>query len=235
MNEPKMIGDVPGNVLGMLSDLMSKLKAGSLTPRELELFTQRKNPFVSDADILADWTKFYRDYLDLKVDLSGIKIPAYKNGLDRMIAVAKELIALTNGKPYAFIIEAMKKRFPVWTYFDDLDKMIVINDRWPDKISYAVSFRDRVEADEELKNLSANDLAKENISGITCLERLLYELKYFAETGNYLDIRNVTLCSGSRYSDGGVPHVNFGDGEVSVYGDDPSHSSDDLRTRLAAA
>jgi hypothetical protein len=232
MNDPKMIGDVPGNVLGMLSDLMLKLKAGSFTTRELELFVQRKNPFVSDVDILADWTKFYRDYLDLRVDLSGIKIPTYKSGLNRMIVVARELVAL--GKPYAFIIEAMKKRFSVWTYFDDLDKMIVINDRWPDKISYAVSFRDRVEADEELKNFSANDLAKENISGVTCLERLLYELKYFAETGNHLDIKNITLCSGSRCSDGRVPLVHFGDGKVDVFRYAPSDSDGYLRSRLAA-
>jgi hypothetical protein len=41
-------------------------------------------------------------------------------------------------------------------------------------------------------------LAARNIRGHYLLERLLYELKYFAETGKHLDIDNLTLCSGSR-------------------------------------
>ncbi|MBU4421783.1 hypothetical protein KKB41_02360 [Patescibacteria group bacterium] len=41
----EMVGDVPGNVLGMFSDLAHKLQHGSLTPEELSLFLQRKNPF----------------------------------------------------------------------------------------------------------------------------------------------------------------------------------------------
>ena len=40
-----MIGDVPGNVLGMLADLCHKLKAGTIKPEELELFLKKQNPF----------------------------------------------------------------------------------------------------------------------------------------------------------------------------------------------
>ena len=45
---PKLqkVGDVPGNVLGMLSDLTSKLQHGVRTPVELALFNQGRNPFL---------------------------------------------------------------------------------------------------------------------------------------------------------------------------------------------
>jgi hypothetical protein len=39
--------------------------------------------------------------------------------------------------------------------------------------------------------------------------------------------------SGSRYSDGDVPNVNFNDGKVNVNRYDSSNSNDNLRTRLA--
>ena len=181
-----------------------------------------------------EWTLFYRDFFGLDVDLSGVRIPGHRNGFNRMIVVANELFTASNGKPYMFIIEAMKKHFPVCIYADDLDKVIVKNDRQPDKMSYAVCFRDRVEADEELKNLSADDLAKRNIQGITCLERLLYELKYFAETGKNLDIDNWTLCSGSRVSDGDVPSVSRRGVGVFVCCDHSSGAVDHLRSRSAA-
>jgi len=229
-----MIGDVPGNVLGMLSDLTSKLQHGKITSRQFELFLKGKNPFVGEDDILAEWTTLYCDYLGLTVDLSGVKIPEHKNGFDRIIIVARELLMASNGRPYTHVIEAMKKHFPVWTYSDDLNKVIVKNDRWPDKSSYTVRFRDRVEADEELKNRSADDLAKDGISGITCLERLLYELKYFAETGKNLDIDNWTLCSGSRCSAGSVPGVDFGGGGVRVGWCPSSGARSRLRSRSVA-
>lgn len=189
--------------------------------------------FQFSKDPIAEWTQFYLDYLGLTVDLSGVKIPEHKNGFDRTIIIAKELLTTSKGKPHMFIIEAMRKYFPVWTYVDDLDKAITKNDRWPDA-SYAVSFRDRVEADEELKNFSADNLAKCNIQGIAYLERSLYELKYFAETGKHLDIENWTFCSGSRDSDGRIPSVGWVGDELSVRWCDPSYSSGRLRSRSVA-
>ena len=58
---------------------------------------------------------------------------------------------------------------------------------------YAIRVRDRVEADEELKNRSARDLQQQGILGITIEEREIFELKYFTETGQHLDIVNWTL------------------------------------------
>jgi hypothetical protein len=70
-----------------------------------------------------------------------------------------------------------------------------------------------------------------NHTGITLMEHLVLELKHFEETGNHLDVDRITLCSGSRNSDGDVPRVDwFGDRlRVSWYG--ASGSSDSLRSR----
>ncbi|KKT39348.1 MAG: hypothetical protein UW28_C0036G0014, partial [Parcubacteria group bacterium GW2011_GWA2_44_13] len=61
----------------------------------------------------------------------------------------------------------------------------------------------------------------------------LYEAKYFKETGKHLDISNWTLCSGSRYSDGGVPVVGwYGDySGMHVGRAFPSGASGSLRSR----
>jgi hypothetical protein len=47
------------------------------------------------------------------------------------------------------------------------------------------------------------------------------------------EIDGIKQNSGSRYSDGNVPNVNFNDGKVNVNRYDPSNSNDNLRSRLA--
>jgi len=101
-------------------------------------------------------------------------------------------------------IEDCKKLFPVWTYYDDLDKEVAVNDRTSEK-AYTVWVKANIEADEENINLSADDLKEKGHRGITLLERLVLELNYFKETGKHLDIDGWTLCSGSRYRFGYVP------------------------------
>jgi hypothetical protein len=45
MAKQQQIGDVPGNVLGMLADLSHKLQYGNITPYQLECFLKKQNPF----------------------------------------------------------------------------------------------------------------------------------------------------------------------------------------------
>lgn len=114
------------------------------------------------------------------------------------------------------LFDNCKESFPIWKYTGkDLDQ-IVVSERTAEKGAYAVLVRDRVEADKEQKNLSADKLKKQGDHQITLSERLLYEFKYFKETGKHLDIENITLCAGSRYSDGGVPSVDWYDGRLRV-------------------
>lgn len=128
------------------------------------------------------------------------------------------------------ILNECRKLFKVWSFYSDeqLDK-----DFPPPKNPTSRKFKNVQEADEDLKDKSANDLKKEGIEGITLRERLLFELAYFKETGKHLDINNLTLCSGSRYSVGNVPCVGWSDfdGKLSVDYADPSFADGLLRSR----
>ncbi len=132
------------------------------------------------------------------------------------------------------ILVEMRSKFNVWCYHDDA---ILDRDFPPPKKATTRYFLDTIEADENLKNKSANDLEKENIEGITLRERLIMELDYFERTGNHLDAENVTLCSGSRSSDGSVPYVYWRTvlREVCVSWSRPSYSHSRLRARAVVS
>lgn len=177
------------------------------------------------ADLIVEWENFYRD-IGIHCDLSGVVIPNDPGGFERVIIMAP---GITPQKAY----DICAKNFKCWKWTDkDLDK-IITSDRPANP--YAVRFRNRVEADEELKDVSARQLKGQGIQGITLEERLILELKYFKETDKHLDIQNVTLCSGSRDDDGRVPSVDWGgdDGELRVGWRDPDYSGDGLRSRVA--
>lgn len=157
---------------------------------------------VRYATHLEPWLKFYRDVMNIAVNVDTIRIPERVAGFDR-------LIVMMPGMTPERLFQICKSRFGSWKWTnDDLDK-IVTSDRTAADGPYAIWVRDRVEADEELANKSYNDLKAGNILGVTFEERLLDELKYHFRTGSHKDIQNVTLCSGSRYSDGNIPGVGW--------------------------
>ena len=226
MAKQQTIGDVPSNVLGMLSDLTTKLQHGSILPLEFELFLKRQDPFAI-TNIPGEWQEFYRKYFRMSVDFSEVAIPEDPGGFERVIFIPK-------GLTYADIVKVLKKKFKVYFYTEKLDKDIK-DDVRTSKQSYAVRFRERVEADKEWKNTSANQLKEKGINSITLMERLILELKYFDETGKHLDIDNITLCAGSRRSDGVVPFVFWDDDELRVYWFVPGHAISNLRVREAVS
>jgi len=179
-------------------------------------------------DLISDWQTFYRDVFGLELDFSGLRIPERQEGFDRIVVVAR---GMTPQKLY----DKCAELFPCWKWTNgDLDK-VVISDRAAKNGAYAVWFRDRVEADEEFKSHSADQLKQMNIPGITFEERLLFELKFFKETGNHLDISNITLCAGSRYGDGRVPCVRWGGDLLGVDWFYSDGTSDNLRSRQAVS
>lgn len=121
--------------------------------------------------------------------------------------------------------------FPTWSYYDteELDKEFPIpkeptkryflNEQEPDKTTLGKSTS---EADPKMK-------------GIKLRELLLLELAYFKETGNHMDIKGVTFCSGSRSSDGGVlgARWNHGGFRVSWYRLDSSGSGCGIRSAVS--
>ncbi|MFA5127216.1 MAG: hypothetical protein WC465_04460 [Patescibacteria group bacterium] len=199
MSKTQVIGDMSAWA-GMMKDFWRQVGDGSLTERMFSDFLQHRDPFRI-TDIGDEWEEFYRKYFRLSVNLYGVTIALNPGGFDRVIFVPK-------GLKLNDVLKAIRKQFPAWSYVDDLDNDVVDNVRTTDR-SYAIRLRERVEADEELKNLSANQLRKQGVNCMTLLERLVYELKYFSETGQHLDVSNITLCAGSRSRLGRVPGVDW--------------------------
>ncbi len=179
-------------------------------------------------DQLYEWFTLYQEF-GITLNPEEVKIPARREGFDRLIVVPKGMTAQR-----AFDLCTKRFNGKTWKYTEkSLDEAVPTNDRTATNGSYAIWIRDRVEADEELKSKSADDLKNENIKGITLTERLLYELKYFSETKKHLDLKNWTLCSGSRFSDGNVPNVNWNDRELNVSWGYANDRDSGLRSREA--
>lgn len=192
--------------------------------RKGELGRGLSKMFVPAGNTLAGWERFLDKYFGMKLDLHGPAVPEHRSGFDRVIVVPQ---GLTLNRT----VEVCRSKLKVYTYRDDLDGDVTVNDRTALNGTYAIRVRDRVEADEELKNLSADDLAGRSIAGITLLERLVLELKYYDETGKHPDIQNWTLCSGSRHSGGAVPCVYWSGGGLCVDWCPPRRASSGLRAR----
>jgi len=145
------------------------------------------------------------------------------------------------------VLEAMRPLgIAVETHDVDLDAETAgRHERDPARGPYRIRFRARVEADEENKSLSADDCDKQGIQGPTLPERLLLGLAHFIATedqGDDLDARHldrdkVTLCAGSRGSDGDVPGVswNRGNRKIYVYWYGPMDRDAFLRARSAVS
>ena len=95
-------------------------------------------------------------------------------------------------------------------------------------------FKKTVEADPELASKSADDCDDLGIPGITLRERLIMEKVYFEESGQHLDPKTWTICSGSRYPGGSVPYVNWDPSarrlRVNWNNPDCRHSDDRVRS-----
>ena len=211
-----------------LKDFFRQIDDGSINGIHLQAILEHRNPFGLD-NIVIDWKKVYETLGLLKVDFST-------DGLnDPNCWVVPVFKGVTPNK----VVQALRNLgVNVYLYTNDLDTGVPTNDRDPAKDGdYRVKFLKTVEADPELKGKSADTLTDEKVKGITLLERLFLELGYFLATGNHLDVENVTLCNGSRFSDGGVPRVDWNaDGRgVNVYWYGPSVSDARIRARAVVS
>ena len=179
---------------------------------------------------LEPWVKFYREVMNTAMNVDAIRIPEHHEGFDRLIVV---MPSMTSERLFQFC----KTRFQAWKWTDKNLDELVISERTTTAGPYAIWVRDRVEADEELAGKSYNDLKANNIIGVTLEERLLNELEYHFWTGSHKDIQNVTLCSGSRCSDGHIPGVDWrgGHDKLVVGRYDPDYRYSHLRSRQAVS
>ncbi len=228
MATPGQIKDIISAVVQAVPTNLSFEEAERLVGKKRKLGAEIKKIFASTptnsyAALIADWEKFYHS-IGIDCDLSGVAIPEDPGDFGRVIIMAQ---GITPQSAY----DLCAKNFPCWKWTDQNLNQIVTSDRTTQKNPYAIRLRDRVEADKELKDLSANGLKKQAITGITLEEREIYELKFFKETGKHLDIQNITLCAGSRYANGHVPNVLWGGDEVSVDWFLPGFANGHLRSR----
>jgi len=181
---------------------------------------------VSDYEIKVNWYMFYKKYFDIDIDLSNVKIPVPKLGFTRCIIIIPSITP-------NMVVAKMKELFTVWTYTDDLDKAVTKNDREAKDKPYAIWVKDGLETEKDYRNMSSETIAKKNILGETLLERLIHGFEYYDKTKKHLDYKDITLCSGSRDSDGSVLHVCFDPShdEVSVSWCSTDYSGDDLGVR----
>jgi hypothetical protein len=198
-------------IAGVLGEILSNKRVqqelqnkGKLRKKILELFD-----VVADAytEIREEWQKFYQSEFGMEVDLNGVQVPEKPEGNYRLLFIAK---GLTPNK----VFDSWK--FPKWRYNDDLDKAVPTNKRTATE-HYAIWVLIGDEPDAEFLGKSTKTADPSMEIGMTLLERMIFESEYFLETGKHLDVKGVTFCSGSRYSDGRVPNVDLHtDGKVYV-------------------
>ena len=97
-----------------------------------------------------------------------------------------------------------KELFDFWRWTDDNLDQIINSDRTSSK-GYSVKVRASFEPDEEYRGMSADDIKAKGLTPITLLEYLVLAKDVFKKTGKHLDEKYITLCAGSRTSDGVVP------------------------------
>lgn len=202
-----------------------------------KLLAELKDRILNDSIIpldscrtqLSAWQARYLG-IGIKKDFSKLHIPERPEGFSRLIVVVKEL-------KISGLITELKKKMNFWLYSDlkELDKVKDIVQR-PDG-DYAIWVRDCQEADEELKNLSADDIQREGTNTETLKERFLHEWAYHDETGKHLDVENWTICASSRDPDGNVPGVYWhpGYGKVRVYWNCSNYRNSYGRARQAVS
>jgi hypothetical protein len=210
----KLTFEVARDVLGRKTEFIEYVRAFFPDPADL-------------SDAVKQWQTFYRKAFDLAMDTS-VKIPERTEAQEK---THTRLLIITQGLTSNQVFDACAKRFRCWRHTDDLNSGVPTNERDPKNGAYAIWVRDTVEADECHRNKSANMVQEEGLKTETLLERMLHELKYFLETGKHLDIQNVTLCSGSRLSDGYVPSARWRGDKFRVYWNYVDNRSDDLRPR----
>lgn len=186
---------------------------GVFVPR-IEVLSERPKPCVnrSDDEQVEDLKRIYAKLRWTWTD-SGLVIPKPQNGFDRILAFADT--GLTNNQ----LLGVCKNSFPSWSYNTDLNSAIPANNdqRHPSRGPYIIRVRDQVGPDPKLMGLSANQIVEQGLNTMTLMERMYFELVHFWETGEHLDPRTLTLCAGSRASDGDVPYADWNDGKFKVY------------------
>lgn len=184
-------------------NIQEKIKKAENFAITMNVVEVQKTPAIQYLGTIEEQIKklenFYETKFGCKMDFSQVEIPEKRKGFGRLVIIAENLSC---NEAFA----ASREHYDCSSPFSDLDGVLIHNDREPNE-SYAIWVRDSIGSDTELQGEPVINL-KENKTnnGITLLERLVWELLYFNETGKHLFLRDWNLCSGS-YSDKRMPLV----------------------------
>ena len=154
---------------------------------------------IPDQQSLREWQAFYQKYFRMDLDISGILVPEQQEGFDRIIVVA-------GGLTHQAVIEVMREHFEMvcvnaylTNFYDHQTYSVRNNDQ-----TYAIRVRNTEISGEYKKMATAVEKTSAVNTGLvindmTLLERLIYELKYYDETGGHLDVEGFTVCGGSYF------------------------------------
>lgn len=171
---------------------------------------------------LKSWERLYDKFFGMKVNLSRLVIPARREGFNRLLVIAQGLT------PTGILEKMLGNGMRVFRKFNLSELKSVRN---PDT-HYVLWVRDSVESDENLVGISAHNLRAMSVSTITLVEEMVFECRFFHDTGNHLNVRSVTLCGGSHMLDGKVPGVVLEHGSMTMLSlFDPSEDGPSLRAR----
>lgn len=217
-------------IVGVLKGLFRKNQEENIL-RPVKAPVEKKIPVKerSVQEWIAEWESFYQDVFGIRVGFSNLKIPEKESGFNRLIIMAA-------GMTPQQTFDKCEKLFPCWKWTSDsFDSMVSYSQRTSKNGAYAVWVRDCMEADEDLKNQSADVIKSKQITTETFEERCVQELKYFKETGEHLDMENITFCTGSRYSNGEVPCISWVTGMFRIRSARPDRAGRELRSRRVVA
>lgn len=222
---PNQIGEFLGKVPSIVSrkcvaagiflnrDLMQEAIGNTNRIEEIlnDLYAPKVVTPAEWSNTLEYWADLYKRFYNLTPELKGVRPFEHVPSGHRIYIIGE-------GLSQNAMIESMRSRFTVRTYVDDLDRDIPIHDQHPRRGSYAVAFKDTIEADEDLKNLLADQLAEpeRRVKPITTFERFVMEDECLDRTKGHCDVNNVTLCAGSRDRGGRVPGARWGGVRFSV-------------------
>lgn len=167
-------------------------------------------------ELVKDWQNFYQTLFKIKVDFSNLPIPEPRYDYDRLLILAQGITIEKLFKKCKTLFSCRK-----WVG-ENLDK-IIDSERLAHQYSYAVWLKDNINPDSDLMLFSFQTLQSMPIKRITLQERLLFELKYYLETGKHLDTGQITYCAGSRVYDGQIPSTVWFDDKLMI-GSFPSDS-----------
>lgn len=197
---------------GALKDFFRQIDDGSIVLYNLRMFLEHRDPFATLPDI--NWAETY----------NALGMEAEHSEAQKTLEIPSDdypnlwVVSMVKGATSNKIVAGHRKlgvQFSLCA--EDLDNAS-IHDRDPNRDgSYIVAFRRAIEADEENKNLSADMLRERNHTDITLPERLLLGAGFYVTTGQHLDVKNITLCPGSRRRGGGVPSVRWDSDDRRVY------------------